>query len=142
MSEPTKTILVVDDDPDAVTYLTTVLQDQGYATLSARDGSEALQRIAEQRPDLVALDITMPEKSGVAVYRALKENDQLKGVPVIIVTGISEDFRKFISSRRQVPPPEGYLSKPVEAEQFLQMVKNLLNVGAKRGSDPLTQQEN
>ena len=142
MSEPTKTILVVDDDPDAVTYLTTVLQDQGYATLSARDGSEALQRIAEQRPDLVALDITMPEKSVVAVYRALKENDQLKGVPVIIVTGISEDFRKFISSRRQVPPPEGYLSKPVEAEQFLQMVKNLLNVGAKRGSDPLTQQEN
>jgi len=126
VAEPTQTILVVDDDPDTLTYLTTILEDHGYSALSARDGTEALKRIEESRPDLVALDISMPEKSGVAVYRAIKENDRLKDLPVIIVTGISEDFKKFISSRRHVPPPEGYLSKPVDCGEFVNLVRGLL----------------
>ena len=126
MAEDTKTILVVDDDPDTLTYLTTVLEANDFQTVSAKDGAEALQRIEEKPPDLVALDIAMPEKSGVAVYRRLKQDDQLKKIPVIIITGISEEFEKFISSRRQVPPPEGYIAKPVEAEHFVRMAKNLL----------------
>ncbi len=126
MAENAKTILVVDDDPDTLTYLSTVLEDNGYATLSAKDGTEALQRIEEKLPDLVALDIAMPEKSGVAVYRALKEDDRLRSIPVIIITGISDDFQRFISSRRQVPPPEGYISKPVDPEDLLNMVRDLL----------------
>lgn len=126
MADDAKTVLVVDDDPDAREFLTTVLQDNGFATTTANDGTEAIAMIEKSPPDLVALDITMPEKSGVAVYRRLKEDDQLKAIPVIVVTGISGDFKKFISSRRQVPPPEGYISKPVDHEQFLKMVKDLL----------------
>jgi CheY-like chemotaxis protein len=68
----------------------------------------------------------MPEKSGVAVYRTLKEDARLSQIPVIIITGISQDFKKFISTRRQVPPPEGYISKPVDPEQLLTMVRDLL----------------
>jgi len=126
MADDAKTILVVDDDPDAREFLTTVLVDNGFAVTTANDGVEAITRIEEAAPDLVALDITMPEKSGVAVYRKLKEDDQLKSIPVIIITGISDDFKKFISTRRQVPPPEGYISKPVDHEQFLSMVRELL----------------
>ncbi len=126
MAEDAKTVLVVDDDPDAREFLTTVLEDNGFATTTANDGTEAIAAIERAAPDLVALDITMPEKSGVAVYRRLKEDDQLKAIPVIVVTGISDDFKKFISSRRQVPPPEGYISKPVDHEQFLKMVQGLL----------------
>ncbi len=126
MPETAKTVLVVDDDPDALTYLTTLLADNGFSAVSARDGSEALRSIAEHRPDLVTLDITMPEKSGVAVYRAIKEDEHLKQVPVIIVTGVSDDFQKFISSRKQVPPPEGYLRKPVDADEFLRLVNSLI----------------
>ena len=126
MADDARTILVVDDDPDAREFLTTVLQDNGFTTATANDGTEAIAMIEKSPPDLVALDITMPEKSGVAVYRRLKEDDQLKAIPVIVVTGISGDFKKFISSRRQVPPPEGYISKPVDHEQFLKMVKDLL----------------
>jgi len=126
MTDVTKTVLVVDDEPDAREFLTTVLQDNGFATLSAKDGIEAIALIEQTPPDLVALDITMPEKSGVAVYRKLKEDNRLRNIPVIIVTGISDDFRKFISTRRQVPPPEGYISKPVDFEQFLGMVRELL----------------
>jgi len=126
MAENAKTILVVDDEPDTLTYLTTVLEDNGFATVSAADGVEAMSKIEEDRPDLIALDISMPEKSGVAVYRSLKEDDQLKSIPVIIITGVSDDFKKFISTRRQVPPPEGYISKPVDFEQLLSMVRELL----------------
>ena len=126
MADNLKTVLVVDDDPDARDFLATVLQDNGFVATTAKDGIEAIEMIEQQQPDLIALDITMPEKSGVAVYRRLKESEQLSGIPVIIVTGISDDFEKFISTRRQVPPPEGYIHKPVEHEEFLKMVRGLL----------------
>jgi CheY-like chemotaxis protein len=126
MPDGQRTILVVDDDPDARDFFITVLEDHGYATVSARDGNEALKRLGEGKPDLVTLDITMPEKSGVGVYRALKEDQELNGIPVIIITGVSDDFKQFISTRRQVPPPDGYLSKPVEAEQLVGLVEKLL----------------
>jgi CheY-like chemotaxis protein len=126
MTNDAKTVLVVDDDPDAREFLTTVLNDNGIATTTAEDGVEALKMIEQDPPDLVALDITMPEKSGVAVYRKLKQDDQLKTIPVIIITGVSDEFEKFISTRRQVPPPEGYISKPVDHEQFISMVTDLL----------------
>jgi len=126
MSDDAKTVLVVDDDPDARDFLTTVLHDNGFSTTIAKDGKEALAAVEQHAPDLVALDITMPEKSGVAVYRALREDDRFKGIPVIIITGVSDDFKTFISTRRHIPPPDGYISKPVDHEQFLTMVGKLL----------------
>jgi len=126
VADDQKTILVVDDEPDTLEFLTTVLQDGGFATVSARDGNEALSQIDEKAPDLIALDISMPEKSGVAVYRALKQDERLKDIPVIIITGISDEFKRFISTRKQVPPPEGYISKPVDHEDLLKMVNNLI----------------
>jgi CheY-like chemotaxis protein len=126
MADPTKTILVVDDDPDTRTFLTTVLEDNGFQTTTAEDGAEALKLIEASPPDLIALDITMPEKSGVAVYRKVKEDEKTKDIPVIIITGVSGDFEKFISTRKQVPPPEGYISKPVEHEELLKKVNALL----------------
>ena len=126
MPDGVKTVLVVDDDPDAVDFFVTVLEDNGYRTVSARDGNEALDRIEEEIPDLVTLDVTMPEKSGVGVYRKLKETDEYKDIPVIIITGVSDDFKQFISTRRKVPPPKGYLSKPIEAEELLKLVGELV----------------
>ena len=126
MADDAKTVLVVDDEPDACDFLTTVLEDNGYATVVAKDGNEAVAILEQSPPDLVTLDITMPEKSGVAVYRRLKEDEALENIPVIIVTGVSGEFEKFISTRRQVPPPEGYLSKPVDHGQLLKMVSELI----------------
>jgi CheY-like chemotaxis protein len=126
VADEKKTVLVVDDEPDARDYLTTVLQDNGFATVIAKDGTEAIAKLAEAVPDLVSLDITMPERSGVSVYRKLKEDDQLKDVPVIIITNVSDEFQKFISTRRQVPPPDGYISKPVDADAFIKMVGDLI----------------
>jgi CheY-like chemotaxis protein len=124
----TKTILIIDDEPDTQTYFSTLLQDNGFNTVVAENGEEGLKKVREAKPDLITLDISMPETSGVRCYRELRENDEWKSIPVIMITGVSEDFRGFISSRKQVPPPDGYLSKPVDEEQLLKMVRNLTQV--------------
>jgi two-component system phosphate regulon response regulator PhoB len=121
-----KTILIVDDEPDTLTFFSSVLEDAGYATLMAENVGQAMEKVKESRPDLITLDISMPETSGVRCYRQLRENEELKSIPVVIITGISEDFRTFISSRRHVPPPDGYLTKPVEEEQLLKVVQDLV----------------
>jgi len=119
-----KKILIVDDEEDIRTYLSTLLGDQGYETLLAKDGEEALTQVEAVGPDLITLDISMPEKSGIKFYREMKANDRWKQIPIIIVTGVSEDFKKFISTRHQVPPPEGYLSKPINPQEILDLIKN------------------
>jgi CheY-like chemotaxis protein len=121
-----KTILVVDDEPDIIAFLTTLLEDNGFKAISARDGVEAMKAMQDARPDLVSLDITMPEKSGVKFYRELKSDPAYRKVPVIIVTGVSDEFEKFISTRKQVPPPEGYISKPIEEAAYLKKIRELL----------------
>jgi hypothetical protein len=62
----------------------------------------------------------------VKFYREMKESDQWKQIPIIIVTGVTGDFEKFISTRRQVPAPEGYMAKPIEKDKILEMIKKLL----------------
>jgi CheY-like chemotaxis protein len=121
-----KKILVVDDEPDVVTYLSTVLSDAGYEAVPAYNGDEALRKVAAGRPDLITLDITMPEMTGVKAYRKLKEDPDLRKIPVVIVTGVTHDFKRFISTREQVPAPEGYLEKPVKPEDLLAEVRRLL----------------
>jgi CheY-like chemotaxis protein len=121
-----KKILVVDDEPDVVTYLCAVLRDNGYEAIEAYDGEEALAKIASDKPDLVTLDVTMPEMTGVKAYRTMKEDEKLRTIPVVIVTGVAHDFKQFISSRTQVPPPDGYLEKPVTPEALLAEVERLL----------------
>jgi two-component system, OmpR family, phosphate regulon response regulator PhoB len=126
MSIP-KRILIVDDEQDIRTYLSTLLEDQGYSTILAKDGVEGMQQVQSASPDLVTLDISMPEKSGIKFFREMKSNEQWKKIPIIIVTGVSEDFKKFISSRHQVPAPEGFVAKPINQEEILSLVKKLIS---------------
>ncbi len=121
-----KKILVVHAASALVPYLTTVLKDAGYETLEASNGEEAMEQVLKNHPDLITLDITMPEMTGVKTYRTLKEDARLKAIPVIIVTGVAHEFKQFISTRTQVPPPEGYLEKPVKPEELLTEVKRLV----------------
>ena len=127
-----KLVLVVDDEPDVVTYITTLLQDNGYETASAADGVKAMAQIKENRPALITLDMSMPEKSGVKVYREVKENPDTADIPILVITGVtgfggkSEDFEKFLGSRKQVPPPDGFIAKPVVPKEMIEKVKDLI----------------
>jgi len=121
-----KKILVIDDDPNLVTYMTALLEDNGYVVISAGDGEKGIQKAQTEQPDMVLLDITMPEKSGVRFYREVKENEKLKSIPVVMVTGMREEFENFIKTRRKVPPPDGYFSKPVDKDELLNTIKKLI----------------
>lgn len=121
-----KKIIVIDDEPDIVTFLTLLLEDNGYSTVSAKDGQEGLEKIKAENPDLVLLDITMPEKSGVRCYRDMRGDPGLKSIPVVIVTGVAKEFKSFISTRRQVPPPDGFIAKPIDKKELLDIVARLL----------------
>jgi CheY-like chemotaxis protein len=121
-----KTILVIDDEPDTLTFFSSLLEDNGYYILTADNGEAGLQQLQKQIPDLITLDVTMPEMSGVEYYRKLRTNDEWKNIPIIMITGVSDDFKKFISSRKSVPPPDGYLSKPVDPDEMLGLVSKIL----------------
>jgi CheY-like chemotaxis protein len=127
-----KIILIVDDEPHVVTYLETLLQDNGYDTVAASNGREGMEQVKAGRPDLICLDITMPEESGVRFYRDLKDDPALQNIPVVIVTAVTgyggdpDGLKKFLSTRRQVPPPEGFFSKPIDKTEFITAVQKLL----------------
>lgn len=133
---PTQTtkgkILIVDDEKHIVTYLKTLLSDNGYETLVAFNGDEGLEQVRSEKPDLVLLDITMPKTSGVHFYRELKDDPDIASTPVVIVTAVTgyggdpDEFKKFISSRKQTPPPEGFVAKPIDKEELLGIVAKLL----------------
>jgi CheY-like chemotaxis protein len=127
-----KKILIVDDEPDIVSYLEMILQDNGYETLVAGNGNEALERVRSEKPDLVTLDISMPEASGTRFYKEVKTDPELAGIPVFIVTGVTGmggdkyAYENFISNRSLVPAPEGYFPKPIEREEFVKAVNEVL----------------
>ena len=68
----------------------------------------------------------MEKESGIKMYRKLHDSDKTSGIPVVILTGISAEFKRFISRRKQVPPPSGYFEKPVDREELLKKVQELI----------------
>lgn len=128
MTESPKRILVVDDEPDTVTFLTTFLQDNGFEVTSAYDGKQCLKKAKEEQPDLITLDITMPEESGVRAFRNIRETEETKDIPVIIITGVSTDFKKFIHTRKHIQAPEGYMEKPIDQSELLAKINEILGM--------------
>ncbi|RLB75200.1 MAG: response regulator, partial [Deltaproteobacteria bacterium] len=94
-----KKILVIDDEPDALTYIETVLTDNGFESLTTTSAIEGRRLAQEQKPDLILLDLIMPEKSGISMFRELKTDPVLKDIPVVVVSGVSQvtgaDFKDF-----------------------------------------------
>lgn len=131
-----KRILILDDEPHVVTYLEKLLENNGYDTISATNGKEGMEKVKSDKPDLICLDITMPEQSGIRFYRNLKDDPELRAIPVVVVTAVTyygsdpEPFRRFLSTRKQVPPPDGFFSKPIDREEFLSTVNRLLSKAA------------
>ncbi|NOZ23526.1 MAG: response regulator [Planctomycetes bacterium] len=134
MPDQPKTVLVVDDEEDVVRYLTSLLEDNGYDVLPAYDGKEGMDLAKKEKPDLISLDITMPEKTGVRMFRDLYEDPETRDIPVVIVTAIDPNFKKFIYQRQKlVPPPAAYFEKPIDKEEFLAEVNRIL--GTSKGQE-------
>ena len=121
-----KKILVVDDELDIRVYLGALLEDAGYEVIVADDGLQAMEKAVSEKPDLVTLDISMPEQSGVRTYRQLKTQEDLKDIPVVIITGFSDKMSIYLQKLSGFPFPEGFINKPVEPESFRLMIQDLV----------------
>jgi CheY-like chemotaxis protein len=118
-------ILVVDDEPDFLEFISAVLEDNGANVITARDGDEALQVARKEKPDLVTLDIEMPQKDGGEVFEEMRGDSEIKNIPVCIISGKPE-LRRLIY-QRTVPPPEGYLDKPINERNLLLNIRKILS---------------
>ena len=131
-SKHRKKILIVDDEAAVVSYLEMLLRDKGYHTISAHDGLEGLEIARIEKPDLVTLDVLMPKASGTRFYKEFKRDPELGAIPVVIVTAVTgpggdpRTYLRFLSGRKIVPPPEGFFSKPIDKDEFLNKVRELL----------------
>ncbi len=123
------TILIVDDEQDIRTYLKTLFTKEGYSILTARDGEEALSVARESHPDLIFVDIMMPKRTGIMLYRRLKKDPDLETVPVVILTGLSQYRTFFAQDFEGVRPPEAFVEKPPHREELVKLAKRLTGAG-------------
>lgn len=124
-----KKVLAIDDELDTLTFYSEVLEDHGFTPVTAANGVEGLKKAREEKPDLILLDIMMPKKDGTRTYKELKSDPDLKDIPVIVITGISEqvDYKTLLArpSTGKVSP-EGHLVKPVTADVLIREIKKVL----------------
>ena len=122
MADGKKKILVVDDEPDQLAYISTLLKDNGYDVVTASDGRKALKTARREKPDLVILDIMMPDQTGTDFNRKLSRDKDLKDTPIIVVSGLSVRYLA-------VKKAEAVFDKPIDPDEFLAAVKKALAGG-------------
>jgi len=116
-----KKILVVDDEADVRRFLTAVLQKRGYETVTAEDGRKAYEIAERERPDLIILDLQMPDQSGTDFYRRLMKHNELQNTPIIVVSGLA-------GRHLAVREPIAVFDKPIDPEEFGSTVDRALGL--------------
>jgi CheY-like chemotaxis protein len=136
-------ILIVEDEPHMRTYLSTLLETEGYEPIVAKDGEEGVKKARKVKPQLIILDVMLPKMGGIRAYRELKTNDKLQNTPVIMLSAIakktffeSRDMLKYNDGKTStmwscpwdpsLPEPEAYIEKPPEREHLLEVIQGVL----------------
>ncbi|MGB0631353.1 MAG: response regulator [Alphaproteobacteria bacterium] len=118
-----KKILIVEDNELNIKLFHDLLEVHGYATLQTKDGREALDLAREHRPDLILMDIQLPEVSGLEVTKWIKADDDLKDIPVIAVTAFA---MKGDEEKIRSGGCEAYIAKPISVNSFLETIQTVL----------------
>ena len=126
-----KKVLIIDDNPDVILFISTLLKDNNYETIEANDGVEGLTRAKAENPDLILLDLMMPRRSGIAVLGEIKRDASLKNIPVIMVTGVAGEtgidlgafLKRSIGKDKSDIRPDGYVEKPIDPEKLLNIIR-------------------
>lgn len=118
-------IMIVDDEPDVVDLVKLVLKSEGYDVVTAYSGKEALDKIGGEMPDLVLLDIMMPQMDGWEVYNHIKSSSKTKDIPVAMLTAKSQSIDKMIGLH--VVQVDDYITKPFGRAELLARVKKILS---------------
>ncbi len=131
-----KSVLIIEDELQYANFLKTVLEDHCYTVRVASNADQALCLANEDVPDLITLDLLMPGKTGIKLYRELRTREYLHNTKIVILTGLDTDshglcsyneFFKRISEKGQVTKPDAYLTKPIDAESFINSINRVMN---------------
>jgi len=116
-------VLIVEDNPQAVKLVKFILEKNDYSTISAKDGEEGLRMARERKPDLIILDLMLPEMDGYQVCESLKADPNTKEIPIIVLTALDtgRDFEKALEKK-----VDWYITKPFEAQHLLKRVTYLI----------------
>jgi two-component system cell cycle response regulator DivK len=123
-NESAKTVLVVEDNELNMKLFHDLLEAHGYNILQTKDGMDALRIAREHKPDLILMDIQLPEVSGLEVTKWIKEDENLKSIPVIAVTAFA---MKGDEEKIRDGGCEAYIAKPISVTNFLETVQRFLN---------------
>jgi CheY-like chemotaxis protein len=145
-----KRVLVIDDDPSVLRFLSLALEENGYEPLCAEDGMEGLEKVKSEKPDLIILDVMMPKRTGFVLFRQLRKDSEYKDIPVMMVTAVAESLReqdekqegtfdspydelreslrKAIQKMRDegLVKPEMFLDKPIDPDDVITKVRELI----------------
>lgn len=125
-----KQVLVIDDEPDMTSYISSILEGYQYTVRTANSAHEAEEMIGKNRPDLILLDLMMPGRTGIQLFSRLKGDERTREIPLIMVTGIKDklniDWRDVVS-RLKARVPEGFVEKPIEPVQLMKVVEDVLS---------------
>jgi two-component system phosphate regulon response regulator PhoB len=128
-----KRILVVDDELDMRIFLSTVLETSGYHPVTCKNGRDGITHARSLKPDLILLDVMMPEEGGVNMYRALKTDPELLTIPVIMITAVGLDsFSHYLNMLNAglphpVTPPSNFLEKPIDPDTLLEAIHRIFS---------------
>jgi two-component system, OmpR family, alkaline phosphatase synthesis response regulator PhoP len=121
--ENNKTIMVVDDNPDIITIVRTILEGKGFNVLSASSGAECLEALKSQKPDLIVLDIMMPEMDGLEVLTRLKSTTEFTNIPVVLLTA-KVQYEDVLGGYKL--GADYYITKPFTSTQLINGINLLL----------------
>jgi len=124
-----KKILLVDDDPDLLNAVRMILEAKNYEVAAAYGGVEGLQKARTENPDLIVLDVMMPDKDGYAVCKELKSDPQLSRIPVLLLTAVVSHISttRFTQQMGLETEADDYIDKPVEPEVLVKRIETLLS---------------
>jgi DNA-binding response OmpR family regulator len=119
-----KKILIVDDEPDILETLKFLIESEGFQSITAMDGEDALKKAKETNPDLIILDVMLPKINGYKVCRLLKFDNKYKHIPILMVTARSQEEDKVIGEETGA---DEYITKPFDIEELIEKVNNYIN---------------
>ena len=114
-----KKILIIDDDPNIVEYLVTLIEDNGFAAVSAASAQQGLEIAKKEIPDLITLDLDMPGEWGPRFYRKMSQEPELKNIPVIVISGLS-------GSEYAIGKAVASITKPFDKDELLKIIQETL----------------
>ncbi len=124
MTEKTKTVVCIEDEPEMIELVRLILGRRNYKVIGADGGRLGLERIKEHNPDIVLLDLMMPDIDGWEVYNEMKSNDDMKDIPVIIVTAKTQSIDKVLGLH--IAKVDDYVTKPFGPQDLLNSIEKIL----------------